>query len=370
MRSTKRTGRLLPLALAMSLVVAACGGGEDEGGAATAPADAGGAADDGDGQSDAAPELDEVGPVAIGSIGTPGIFAMLLAGVAEDAGFFDKYKVDAQVRPMETGVDAARAVQGGDLDMAFSPTGPVMGFTATGVDVAAVFGMDNIDWLVGSVNQDVTECEDLEGETIGVDSVGGARYSVLEIILDSCGLSIDDVEVVGFPGPSAIQAVAAGQIDTSVIHIDDLYLIEEQGDSPMHVVTYLRDVDPDQHYLVLWALDDTVESKREELVRVVAAMIDSVRYINDESARDEVVRIGAATTGHPEDIVRQALDDFLELEFWPVDRHGMPEEGIEATIEEQVRLDNIPEDEAPGYEDVVDTSVWEAAFDLVEQHNG
>ena len=387
MRNPKRTRwhwRASALVASAALVLAACGNGEeaaddepdtddteetdepdDE------PDDADDVEDDADaeGDAEAAPDLEQVGPITMGTIATPPIFAMVLPYVADEAGFFERYNVDVELRPMETGVDAARAVQGGDLEVAFSPTGPVMTFAGTGVDVAAIMGLDNIDWLVGSTNPDIAGCEDLEGETIGVDSVGGARYSVLEIILDSCGLTTDDVDVAALPGAAAVQAVAAGQIDTSVVHIDDLYVMEEEGADSMEVAVFLADVDPDQHYLVYWALQETLEGEdREALVRSLAAMIEATRFMNDEANEDEVVQIGTAT-GHSEEVVAQSLADFIDLEFWPVDRHGLPEGKIEATIEEQVRLDNIPEGDAPAYEDVVDVELWEEAFDLVESMN-
>jgi NitT/TauT family transport system substrate-binding protein len=370
-----RWRRGVAAALAMALLLVACGDDNGDDGAPDATTDEtddtgeDGAAADPD--ADPGVELDDVPAAQMGTIGIPSIFSMVLPAVAEEAGFFDKYNVDVDARPMETGVDAARAVQGGDLDVAWSPTGPVMTFAGTGVDVAAVLGMDNIDWLVGSTNAEVQDCEDLAGETIGVDSVGGARYSVLEIILDSCDLTIDDVDVASFPGPAAIQAVVADQIQTSVIHIDDLYVIEEQGDQEMHVVHWLIDSDPNQHYLVFWTLRSSLEGEmRESYVRILAAMIEATRWMNDPANADEVARIGADATGHSEEVVRQSMDDFIELEFWPVDRDGLPEDKLEATISEQVRLENIPEGDAPDYDEVVDTSVFEDAYDLVQQATG
>jgi NitT/TauT family transport system substrate-binding protein len=358
--------------LALSLALAGCGSddaddvadGEEPAAQEDEPAEE-------DDEADDEPEpLEPVGSVTMGTIAIPGIYAMVLPGVAEAEGFFDKYGVDVTLRAMETGVDAARAVQGGDLDFAFSPTGPVMTFAGTGVDVTSIMGLDNIDWLVGSVDPAVQTCEDLAGQEIAVDSIGGARYSVLEIILDSCGLSIDDVDTPAFPGPAAIQAVAAGQLDTSVIHIDDLYVIEEQGDREMHVVTWLLDVDPTQHYLVLWALDQTVESNRAELVRALAALTEAVQFMNDPANEDRVAEIAAEVTAHSPEVARASLHDFLELEFWPLDRHGLPQDKIDATIAEQVRLENIAEGDAPEYADVVDTSLWEEAFELVQTYGG
>jgi NitT/TauT family transport system substrate-binding protein len=358
-RSTLRPRQMMiGAALALTLGLAACGS-DDAGSADGAEGPAAG---------EEGSDLEPVGELTFGTIGIPSIYAMVLPAVADEAGFFDKYGVDVTLRPMETGVDAARAVQSGDLDLAWSPTGPVVTFAGTGVDVAAIMGMDNIDWLVGSVDPAIQACNDLAGQNIAVDSVGGARYSVLEIILDSCGLGIDDVETPSFPGPSAIQAVAAGQLDNSVIHIDDLYVIEEQGENPMHVVTMLADIDPTQHYLVLWTLDATVDAKRAELVRAVAAMGEAVQYMQDPANQDHVVEIAAGATGHSDEVTRASLVDFLELEFWPVERHGLPQDKLDATVAEQVRLENIPADDAPDYADIADTSIWDEAWDLVQEH--
>ncbi|WP_166351406.1 ABC transporter substrate-binding protein [Phytoactinopolyspora limicola] len=346
----------LALLATITLTLAACGSDDAQG------------SDDGPGGGGGDAALEPVGSLTFGTIGIPSIYAMVHTAVADETGLFDKYGVEVTFRSMETGVDAARAVQSGDLDLAYSPTGPVVTFAGTGVDVSAIMGMDNIDWLVGSVDPAVQSCADLAGQDIAVDSVGGARYSVLEIVLDSCGLGIDDVETPSFPGPSAIQAVAAGQLDNSVIHIDDLYVIEEQGENPMHVVTMLADIDPTQHYLVVWALASTVDAQRAELVRALAAMTEAIRYMQDPAHEDEVVDIITGATGHSEEVSRAALRDFLELEFWPLDRHGLPQEKIDATVAEQVRLGNIPDADAPEYTSIVDTTLWDEAFALVEEH--
>lgn len=339
----------LAAAAVLVLAASACGGGEEEGAAAQGET------------------LDHVGELTLATIADPPIFSMLQPYVADEAGFFTKYGVDVDLRPLDTGVDAGRAALTGDVEMAISPTGPAMGFTAEGAEFSALLGFDNIDWLVGSVNPEIQDCADLAGEEIAVDSQGGARYSVLEIILDSCGLSIDDVETIDFPGPTAIQAVAAGQLDTSVIQIDDVYVIETERGEELNDVEWLIDIDPTQHYLVTFATDEVIEEEREQVVRTLAAMIEAVRYINDDASREDVVDI-AEVHGHDPEVIEPSLDDFLELEFWALDRHGLPEEKIEATIDEQVRLGNIEEEQRPDYDDVVDLSLWEEAFELVEEH--
>ena len=331
------------------------------------------AADDDDADVDADPgdepaELDQVGELTVGTIGSPPIVSMIQPYVALEEGFYDKYGVDVTIRDMETGLDAARAVETGDLDIAYSPTGPVLTLYGAGVPVTAVWGWDALDWFIGSANPDVQSCEDLEGEAIAGDSVGGARYSVMEIILDSCGLTVDDVDFVALAGRAALEGVAAGSVDTAVLHIEDQYRIEELApDRELHVIEWLEDVDPEQHYLMVWGQPDVIEENREEAVRFLAATIESLRWMHDDANYDRLVEIGTVTGDSPE-VLEQAFPDFFEIEWYPLDRDGLPEDKIQATIDEQVRLENIPEGEEPSYEDIVDLSLYEEAWDLVDQH--
>src|ERR1700712_666609 len=54
--------------------------------------------------------------------GIPPVFASAILYVADKEGFFKKHKVNAEVRPFETGATASRAVISGDIEMSLSPT--------------------------------------------------------------------------------------------------------------------------------------------------------------------------------------------------------------------------------------------------------
>ena len=58
--------------------------------------------------------------------GIPPIYSVMIAYVAEKQGFFKKHGVDVEIRPFDNGTAAARAVVAGDIDMAWSPTPPVI----------------------------------------------------------------------------------------------------------------------------------------------------------------------------------------------------------------------------------------------------
>src|SRR3954468_2402101 len=58
--------------------------------------------------------------------GIPPIFSVTIAYVAEKEGFFKKHGANVEIRPFDNGTAAARAVVSGDVDMAWSPTPPVI----------------------------------------------------------------------------------------------------------------------------------------------------------------------------------------------------------------------------------------------------
>src|SRR5215475_9759533 len=162
--------------------------------------------------------------------GIPPIYSVTIAFVAEKQGFFKKHGVDVEVRPFDNGTAAARAVVAGDIDMAWSPTPPVINqISNADVPLVALYGMPNPDWVIGASEPGKT-CKDMAGQDVGVDSINGARSVALRSMLTAgCpGMKIEDVKQVALgsgPGPALI----AGRLHYAVLHLDDLAEIEAQG---------------------------------------------------------------------------------------------------------------------------------------------
>jgi len=144
--------------------------------------------------------------------GVPPIYSVTIAFVAEKQGFFKKHGVDVEIRPFDNGTAAARAVVAGDIDMAWSPTPPVINQVSNAdVPLVAVYGMPNPDWVIGTTETGKT-CKDIVGQDVGVDSINGARSVALRSMLTGCpGVKIEDTKQIALgstPGP----ALLAGQL--------------------------------------------------------------------------------------------------------------------------------------------------------------
>ena len=197
----------------------------------------------------AGPASAQAKKVVVAIPGIPPIFSVTIAFVAEKQGFFKKHGANVEIRPFDNGTAAARAVVAGDIDLAWSPTPPVINqISNAGVPLVAVYGMPNPDWVIGTTETGKT-CKDIAGQDVGVDSVGGARSVALRSMLTGCpGVKIEDTKQVAL-GSSAGPAMIAGRLQYAVLHLDDLAEIEAQG-KKLNILLAMKNTNPTSHYLM------------------------------------------------------------------------------------------------------------------------
>ena len=303
--------------------------------------------------------------VTIALPGIPPVYSVIITYVADKQGFYKKYGANVELRPFDNGTAAARAVVAGDVDMAWSPTPPVINqISNADVPLGAIYGMPNPDWVIGSTEPGKT-CKDLKDQDVGVDSVGGARSVALRSMLISCdGVKIEDTKQIALgsgPGPALI----AGRLKYAVLHLDDLSAIEAQG-KKLNVMLTMKATDPNSHYLSLVVRKDNLAAKRDAIVKTVAAMIDAVRFMQDPKNAD-VVADAATVTGHNKDVAKAALKEFLANDFWAIKDDGLPKAKIDAVSALMKKIGAIKSDkEAVTYDKFVDGSIWKDANAMVK----
>jgi ABC-type nitrate/sulfonate/bicarbonate transport system substrate-binding protein len=313
----------------------------------------------------AAPAAAQGKKVTIAMPGIPPVFSVTIAYVAEKQGFFKKYGVDVELRPFDNGTAAARAVVAGDIDMAWSPTPPVINQVSNaGVPLVALYGMPNPDWVIGTTETGKT-CKDIVGQDVGVDSVGGARSVALRSMLAGCpGVKIEDTKQIALgstPGP----ALLAGRLKYAVLHLDDLSEIEAQG-KKLNILLTMKATNPTSHYLTLVARKDNLAKNRDAYVRALAGMIEGARFVQDPKNADAVAE-AALIVGHTKEVNKAALKEFLATDFWATKDNGLPRDKIEATTALMKKIGGINADKEPvKYDDFVDASVWKDANAMVK----
>jgi len=312
-----------------------------------------------------APAAAQSKKVVVAIPGIPPIYSVTIAYVAEKQGFFRKHGADVEIKPFDNGTAAARAVVAGDIDMAWSPTPPVINQVSNAdVPLVAVYGMPNPDWVIGTTEAGKT-CKDLIGQDVGVDSINGARSVALRSMLTGCpGVKIEDVKQIALgstPGP----ALLAGRLQFAVLHLDDLAEIEHQG-KKLNILLAMKNTNPTSHYLIMVARKDNLAKNRDAFVRTVAGMIEAARFMQDPK-NAEAVAEAAAVTGHNKEVNKAALKAFLDIEFWAAKDDGMPRNKIEAVAALMKKIGSIKPDKEPvTYDALVDGSVWKDANAMVK----
>jgi NitT/TauT family transport system substrate-binding protein len=304
--------------------------------------------------------------VVVATPGIPPIFSVMIALVAEKQGFFKKHGANVEIRPFDNGTAAARAVVAGDVDLAWSPTPPVINqISNADVPLVAVYGMPNPDWVIGTTDAGKT-CKDMVGQDVAVDSINGARSVALRSMLTAgCpGVKIEDVKQVALgssPGP----ALLAGRLHFAVLHLDDLAEIEHQG-KKLNILLAMKNTNPTSHYLILVVRKDNLDKNRDAIVRTVAGMVEAARFMQDPKNADTVAEV-AAVTGHNKDVNKAALKAYLDTDFWAAKDDGMPRNKIEAVAALMKKIGSIkPDKEAVSYDKFVDASVWKDANAMVK----
>jgi ABC-type nitrate/sulfonate/bicarbonate transport system substrate-binding protein len=297
--------------------------------------------------------------------GIPPIFATVDAFVAQKEGLFRKYGADVQIRPFDNGTAAARAVIAGDVDMAMSPTPPVINQVSNaGVPLVAIYGMNNPDWILATTEAGKT-CKDVAGQSVGVDSIGGARATALRAMLVGCpGVKIDQAHLVAL-GSNTAPAMIAGQLSFGVLHLDDVAVIEAQG-KKVHTLLAMKNTNPDSHYLLYVVRRDHLAANRDGFVRAIAGLIAANRIMQDPKNAVAVAEV-ATITGHAETVSKAALKEFLAIDFWPTDNDGMDQKKIESVAKLMKKVGAIKPDKQPvSYDKLVDPTVWKDANAMVK----
>ena len=225
--------------------------------------------------------------------GIPPIYAATIAYVAEKEGFFKKYGANVEIRPFDNGTAAARAVVSGDIDMALSPTPPVINqMSNAGVPLVAIYGMPNPDWVLGSTEPG-KKCEDIKGQPVGVDSVGGARSVALRSMLAGCpGVKIEDVQQVALGSNSGTGDDRRATDNMPCCISTTSPLIEAQGKKLNHLLVD-EEHQPDQPLPGLGGAQGQARRQpRRHSSRRSPRMIDAARFMQDPKNADKVADDG------------------------------------------------------------------------------
>jgi NitT/TauT family transport system substrate-binding protein len=301
--------------------------------------------------------------ITLGSPGIPPVISGLLPYIADKQGFYKKFGVNVTIKSFQTGTDATRAVSTGQIDAAIMPPAQLLILVAQGHPLVAMQGQEFPDWTVVSTNPAINSCQALKGQTIGVDAIGGIRDIALSQMLHTCNLSTDDVHEQAFPGNANPQALIAGQLKTSVLHLNEVVDVQDQLHKNLTIAVKESEAVPDTMYEMYGTTKSDLAKKRQAFVKMIAAQIATIKWMNDPANADAVAQYGTVV-GDSKSVMLNAMAQYRKLHFWSTTSSGLPAKNINNTIQTQIAVGNLKAAQAPKVSQIVDPSIYQDALKL------
>lgn len=177
------------------------------------------------------------------------------------------------------------------------------------------------------------------------------------LLLQSVGLTPQDVQYITVSTAGRVPAMVNGQTDVTTLHIAQ-YCAALAAKPDFVNLANMWEVEPNWWYSAFVATDDTIKHKRDALVRFMTAVVKAQRFMYTKP--EETKRIAVEETKRKPDEVERAYADLVKGGIWSVN-DGMPRAMIEYTIGKEAEVGILKPETKPTVDQIVDRSIVDEA---------
>ena len=314
-------------ALAATLVLSSCGGGEGTEGSGQAP-------------SAATPVTVQAGYIPVIDV------AALYLG--DEQGFFEDAGIDLNVNTGQGGAALVPPVVSGEYQFAFSNMVSVLTARAQGLPLqiiasgSASTGVEGEDVSMIRVREDsdIQSAADLEGRRVSVNTLNNLLQMLGDVAVDADGGDPDAVDFVELPFPDAVTALGNGDID-AMVTAEPFDSIAEAAGTRVIASPYLAMSEESLTTSVYFSSEQQLQEDPELFEAIVTAINQSLEYAQE----------------HPDE-VRAQLSTFTQIDpsvieqvTLPTFDPAIPEESVQTFIDTATQFGILEGDVT--YDDVV-----------------
>lgn len=234
--------------------------------------------------------------------------------MAQEQGYFAEEGLNVEIYVPSDPTTALGLVAAGQDEFTISYQADVLLAREQELDVVSVAALVQhpLNTIMTLESSGITEPAQLEGATVGVTGVP-SDDAMLSAVLESAGLSLDDVETVSV-GFDLMPALLSEQVDAIIggYYVHEAILAEQQG-SPVHAMYVEEHGVPDYYELLLVTNGDMVADDPE----TVAAFVRALQRGYAAVEADPDAGIDAIMNAYPEtaeDVERAGLP--LVIPYW------------------------------------------------------
>ncbi|MGR4066385.1 ABC transporter substrate-binding protein [Halomonas sp. LR3S48] len=237
--------------------------------------------------------------------------------LAQEAGLYEKYGLDAELIEFSSGTDLIKGIVGGQLDIGVLGFSNAFTWADRGADLRIVGGAQRgYHALLAREDAGIDEVADLAGKNLASQKQGSTADIVLKgVTLADAGLSPDDLNIMGVAPSVAIQSLAGGRVDAAFLFepyarlaqlqapVKEIYEIGEVWPFPcMVVITSAETLENRRD--VLWA---ALDAQREAIDMLENSPEEAAPYITRYFVNDDVIEARDGSTVPSEEVIAQAI---------------------------------------------------------------
>ena len=212
-------------------------------------------------------------------IGFPSVaFQELPLFAASKRGFFRAEGLNVELVQI-AGSPAVAALLSGDVDY-ITHNSRIIATAARGGGVKSLFNYvaKPIYYLV--TLPEIKQAKELRGRTVAVSSFGGAAHYITRQLLEFYGLNVPKDVAIRALGPDSLRfsALLGRAIHATLLPPDFAVRSKEQG---LNVLVYAGDI-VDMPMGGLGTTEKRIKEKRDEVRRVLRALLHALRFVNDD----------------------------------------------------------------------------------------
>lgn len=277
--------------------------------------------------------------------------------VAKEQGFFAEEGLDVEIITFEGGIYVIRNVVSGALDAGAGVGASIAVSVAKKAGIKAIYGSTPKFASALTARSNIKTIQDLKGKKLGVQEIGGFADVLSRMVLAKAGIKPEEVTFI--PIASAdVPPLVAGQIDTAVLHVDQL-MLARQKDPSFHPLVKFWELEPNQLFNVVVAQEKKLAAEPAKYQSLIRAWAKANRFMYANKAR--TVEIAVKYANIPREVAEPAYDELVKGKVW-AQNDGLPRAKVEYTIDRMVKAGSIKPEERPKHEDYVAVSLVEEAM--------
>ncbi|MBC2665382.1 ABC transporter substrate-binding protein [Novosphingobium flavum] len=296
-----------------------------------------------------------------------GSFNMTIAALMKQQGFMESLGLHPNAIAVSDGAKILASVVSGSVDIA-----PLSGFSQIfpaierGAQVRILSAATLTPMLaLFSGKPGVRTLKDLEGKNVGSGAMGSLVHQLTVTLLRKYGIDVSTIRFINLGSNTDVfKGVMAGTVDAglgpaSYVPDAEIYKVHalEHGDMSVEL--------PDFTYQAGWTSTHAIATKRDELVRTLAAYATLFRFLGQPEAKEAFLK--ARRSVFPSAPEREHESEWAFLQKTKPLAKDLIISPERVEYMQKINVEFKAQKEVLPYDRVVDTSIAEAALKLLDK---